>query len=238
MTDVRYGSENQITQEGKVVVSKKIIPDLLYREPLIEAIDIRIIYPGEHQCHTNTIMDVIPLSAKALGKLGEGITHTATGLCILLTGVDTNGRQVCNGGGSNGILEEQIAWGLAGTPEKTDILISFDVITKADAWVSRKGVDAIHRACDIFCQVFREQLKYFNPYAYTEIHKFDDIYKEGKPDVVIVKEVSGQGAVYDTRMFGREPGSFLGGRSIIDQGCMPVIVTPNEYRDGIIRAMD
>ena len=28
-----------------------------------------------------------------------------------------------------------------------------------------------------------------------------------------------------------------GGRSIIDMGNMPILVTPNEYRDGIIRSM-
>ena len=28
-----------------------------------------------------------------------------------------------------------------------------------------------------------------------------------------------------------------GGRSIIDMGNMPVMITPNEYRDGIIRSM-
>ncbi len=53
-----------------------------------------------------------------------------------------------------------------------------------------------------------------------------------------LKEVSGQGAVYDTRMFGHEPCGFEGGKSVIDMGCMPALVTPNEFRDGIMRAMD
>ena len=33
------------------------------------------------------------------------------------------------------------------------------------------------------------------------------------------------------------PSGVEGGRSIIDMGNMPVLVTPNEYRDGIIRSM-
>ena len=53
-----------------------------------------------------------------------------------------------------------------------------------------------------------------------------------------MKEVSGQGAVYDTRIFGHEPCGFEGGKSVIDMGCMPALVTPNEFRDGIMRAMD
>lgn len=233
-----YGAENKITQYGQMVINKDILNVFRNSEPLIYDMDVRIIAPNAHQCHTNTIMDIIPLAVKALGKVGEGITHTATGVYVLLTGVDVNGRQVCNGGASDGILEDQIAWGMAGTPKRSDYLISFDVILKADAWTTREGPDAIHRVCDRFCSIFREQMRKFNGYQYTEIHHFQEEYKEGIPDVVIVKEVSGQGAVYDTRMFGQEPGSFIGGRSVIDMGCMPVIVTPNEYRDGIMRAMD
>ncbi|MBM6970416.1 proline reductase cluster protein PrdD, partial [Mordavella massiliensis] len=44
--------------------------------------------------------------------------------------------------------------------------------------------------------------------------------------------------VYDTRMFGDEPCGFEGGHSVIDMGCMPALVTPNEFRDGVMRAMD
>ncbi len=43
--------------------------------------------------------------------------------------------------------------------------------------------------------------------------------------------------MYDTGMFPREPGGFIGCKSIIDMGNMPVIITPNEYRDGALRAM-
>ena len=59
----------------------------------------------------------------------------------------------------------------------------------------------------------------------------------GKKRVLIVKQVAGQGAMYDTSLFAKEPSGTENGRSIIDMGNMPVIVTPNEYRDGIIRSM-
>ena len=38
--------------------------------------------------------------------------------------------------------------------------------------------------------------------------------------------------------FGNEPCGFEGGHSVIDMGCMPALVTPNEFRDGVMRAMD
>ena len=238
VTELCYGEENRVTVDGRMTVCKNIADKILAQEPLIKEIDIRIIMPDEHQQHTNTVMDVIPLATKVLGRVGEGITHTLTGVYVLLTGVDESGRQVCNFGASDGILEEKSAWGRAGTPLKSDMLISFDVVLKEGSWADRPGPEAAHRACDTFCQIFRDQMKKFNGYKCAEKHVFQETYEPGKKDVYIVKEVSGQGAVYDTRMFGHEPCGFEGGKSVIDMGCMPALVTPNEFRDGIMRAMD
>ena len=238
VTELCYGDENRVTVDGRMTVCKNIADKILAQEPLIKEIDIRIIMPDEHQQHTNTVMDVIPLATKVLGRVGEGITHTLTGVYVLLTGVDESGRQVCNFGASDGILEEKIAWGRAGTPLRSDMLISFDVVLKEGSWADRPGPEAAHRACDTFCQIFRDQMKKFNGYKCAEKHVFQETYEPGKKDVYIVKEVSGQGAVYDTRMFGHEPCGFEGGKSVIDMGCMPALVTPNEFRDGIMHAMD
>ena len=238
VTELCYGDENRVTVDGRMTVCKNIADKILAQEPLIKEIDIRIIMPDEHRQHTNTVMDVIPLATKVLGRVGEGITHTLTGVYVLLTGVDESGRQVCNFGASDGILEEKIAWGRAGTPLRSDMLISFDVVLKEGSWADRPGPEAAHRACDTFCQIFRDQMKKFNGYKCAEKHVFQETYEPGKKDVYIVKEVSGQGAVYDTRMFGHEPCGFEGGKSVIDMGCMPALVTPNEFRDGIMRAMD
>ena len=238
VTELCYGDENRVTVDGRMTVCKNIADKILAQEPLIKEIDIRIIMPDEHQQHTNTVLDVIPLATKVLGRVGEGITHTLTGVYVLLTGVDESGRQVCNFGASDGILEEKIAWGRAGTPLRSDMLISFDVVLKEGSWADRPGPEAAHRACDTFCQIFRDQMKKFNGYKCAEKHVFQETYEPGKKDVYIVKEVSGQGAVYDTRMFGHEPCGFEGGKSVIDMGCMPALVTPNEFRDGIMRAMD
>lgn len=238
VTEVCYGEENRVTVDGRMTVCKNIAEKILAQEPLIKEIDIRIIMPDEHRQHTNTVMDVIPLATKVLGRVGEGIAHTLTGVYVILTGVDESGRQICNFGASDGILEEKIAWGRAGTPLRSDVLISFDVVLKEGSWADRPGPEAAHRACDTYCQIFREQIKKFNGYKCAEKHVFQETYEPGKKDVYIVKEVSGQGAVYDTRMFGHEPCGFEGGKSVIDMGCMPALVTPNEFRDGIMRAMD
>ena len=108
VTDVAYGEENRVTVDGKLTVCRETAEEILAKEPLIKEIKIRIIRPEEHDQHTNTIMDVIPISTKVLGKVGEGITHTLTGVYVLLTGIDESGRQVCNFGGSDGILAEDV----------------------------------------------------------------------------------------------------------------------------------
>ena len=87
-----------MTVDGKLTVRRETAEEILAKEPLIKEIKIRIIRPEEHDQHTNTIMDVIPISTKVLGKVGEGITHTLTGVYVLLTGIDESGRQVCNFG--------------------------------------------------------------------------------------------------------------------------------------------
>ena len=71
----------------------------------------------------------------------------------------------------------------------------------------------------------------------TERHEYHDIVRPGKKRVLIIKQVAGQGAMYDTHLFPKEPSGVEGGKSIIDMGNMPIILTPNEYRDGIIRSM-
>ena len=108
MTDVEWGEHNNITTDGHMTVSKEMIDQLVAQDDCIEKIDIQIIKPGDHDRWTNTIMDIIPISTKVLGKLGEGITHTITGVYVMLTGVDVNGKQCHEFGSSEGNLKEQL----------------------------------------------------------------------------------------------------------------------------------
>ena len=88
MTDVEWGDHNDITVDGHMTVSKEMIDQLVAEEEYLEKIDIQIIKPGDHDRWTNTIMDIIPISTKVLGKVGDGITHTLTGVYVILTGVE------------------------------------------------------------------------------------------------------------------------------------------------------
>ncbi|MEG1956638.1 MAG: glycine/sarcosine/betaine reductase component B subunit, partial [Lachnospiraceae bacterium] len=124
MNKVEWGEHNDISPDGKMQVSKEILDTLIKSEPLIEKIDIQIIEPGDYDRFTNTMMDIIPISTKVLGNIGEGITHTVTGVYVILTGVDTNGKQTHEFGSSEGIMKDKLYLNRAGTPSNKDYIIS------------------------------------------------------------------------------------------------------------------
>ena len=236
--EVQWGSENEVTENGILTVDKESSGRYKRgKEEYISDISFRIIRPEERDQYTNTIMDIIPISAKVLGDIGDGITHTLTGVYVILTGVDTVGKQTHEFGSSEGNLLEQMKYGKAGTPGENDAMITFDVTLREGMGQIRAGVTAAHRACDEFVQEFREQLRKFHGDKCTERHEFYDVVRPGKKKVLIIKQVAGQGAMYDMHLFAKEPSGVEGSRSIIDMGNMPVLVTPNEYRDGILRSM-
>ena len=239
MTDVQMGEENKITMDGKLTIDGSYIKDLAERHSkVIEKIDIQIIQPGDHDRYTNTIMDIIPISTKVLGKCGEGITHTVTGDYVMPTGVDVDGEQAHEFGSSEGNLKDMLYLNRAGTPSDTDIIISFDITFKKGMGQERHAIIEAYHAVDEWIQVYREQMKKFNGNKATEKHEYHDVIRPGQKKVLIIKEMIAHGAMLDTWIFPNEPSGVAGGKSLIDYGCMPVMLTPNEFRDGAIHSMN
>ena len=114
INEVKWGEANRVTSDGHMTIAREAVAGLLQNEEYIESVEVRIIKPEERDVWTNTIMDIIPISTKVLGVLGEGITHTLTGVYVILTGVDTNGKQCHEFGSSEGILKDQMVSGRAG----------------------------------------------------------------------------------------------------------------------------
>ena len=116
MNEVTMGDTNKITTGGVMTLTKDGLDELAAKySEVIEKIDIEIIAPGDHDRYTNTIMDIIPISVKVLGKCGEGITHTITGVYVMPTGVDTEGKQAHEFGSSEGNLKDMLYLNRAGT---------------------------------------------------------------------------------------------------------------------------
>ncbi|SHH01767.1 proline reductase cluster protein PrdD [Tepidibacter thalassicus] len=233
---VKFGDVNKFSN-GVLVVDKEISNFLIEEDELISDIKIDIISPGQYDKYVNTIMDIIPISTKVLGRIGEGITHTLTGVYVMLTGVDEDGRQMHEFGSSEGILKDKLKFGMPGTPSENDYIIHFDVVLKGNQPFERKLPLAAFRACDKFIQNFRNVLKQMDGRDATESHEFFDKMRPNCKKVLIIKQIAGQGAMYDNQLFSDEPSGLNGGISIIDIKNVPMIISPNEYRDGALRAM-
>lgn len=233
--DVSFGDEYQLSN-GHLVIPKQVnfkIPTFY------DSIKIRIIRPHHLDVHVNSIMDVVPISTKVLGKLGTGLTHTLTGVDLIITGADLNGKQLHDFGSSDGILKDKIKLGMAGTPGPDDYIISFDVMLGHKYEYNRELFTNIFKYADDYLQPIRKLLKMADGRDASESHEYVNYPNDGqgKPKVAIVKQVSGQGAMYDNLLFPTEPSGMHGGESIIDMDNFPVLLTPNEYRDGAIHAM-
>lgn len=238
--EVSLGSEFSFTKNNdfyKLVLDKNIISSLKNSSELIENLTIKILKPNERDININSVMDIFPISVKALGKIGEGITHTITGAYFMLTGVDTSGRQICAFGNSDGNLKEKVVFDMPGTPSMSDYIILVDVLLKEGYATKRVGPDACHNACEKLAEPIRALLKKLREGMETEKNVYKDIIRPGKRKVAVVKLVSGQGAMYDTHFLASEPSGFLGSRSIIDSTGSPIILSPNEYRDGALRCL-
>lgn len=234
--EVRFGKRFSI-KNNILEIAKEKIDELVEKDDLITEINLSIIKPGEYDVEINTIMDIIPISTKVLGCIGEGITHTLSGVCVMLTGVDEDGRQMHEFGSSEGILREQMIFGRRGTPKESDYVIHMDVRVKGGLPFDRNLPNACFKACDNFIQEIRAVLKQIDGREASGSYEYLDKVRPGKKKVVLVKQIAGQGAMYDNLLFPNEPSGFEGGTSIIDMCNMPMILSPNECRDGILRAL-
>jgi len=236
MNAVEFGEKTRI-ENGTLTLAKEKLQPIIEADPLVQDIAVDVIKPGDYDREINTIMDILPISTKVLGKMGEGITHTLTGVYVMLTGADENGKQMAEFGSSEGNLKEQLFLNRAGTPSNKDIILHIDIKLLGDQIYDRKLPNAAFKACDKIVQQFRDILKKTDGREATESHEYFDKVRLNKPKVLIIKQIAGQGAMYDNQLFASEPSGFAGGRSIIDMGNVPMILSPNEYRDGALRSM-
>lgn len=231
VNEVKFGERCEY-QEGTLLIPQ----ESNYQNDLVVSSSVNIIEPGKHDIEINTIMDIIPISSKVLGRLGEGVTHTFTGVYVLLTGVDEDGRQMHEFGSSEGILSEQLVLDKAGTPASTDYIIHIDVRLKGGQPFERTLANAAFSLAENYINSLRKMLKSADGLKATESHEYYDTVRKGATKIVLIKQIAGQGAMYDNMLFPSEPSGF-NGLSIIDMANMPILLSPNEYRDGAIRAL-
>lgn len=224
-------------KDKTLYVDQTLINPLLQESPLVKKATIDIIEPNNRNILTNSIMDIIPIATKVSGSIGEGRTRYLSGVVIFLTGTDEDGRQIAEFGSSHGILSEKVKFGMSGTPDATDIILRFDVILERGTGMERRGPLAAHQVCDFFLENIRRVLRGLPATAVVKSATFEDTRRQGKPRILIVKQLCGQGAMHDNILLPTESAGVQGGKSIIDLGNIPVMLTPNEVKDGGIHSL-
>jgi len=233
--EVKIGPRTSFV-DGVLTIDKGVISKALEAESLVKELKMDIITPDNRHVFTETIMDVCPISTKVQGKLGEGISHTLDGVVFMLTGVDEDGVQVHEFGSSEGYLDEKMAFGRPGCADEDDIIIRVHASIQRGTGMERRGPFAAHSAEDVIIQEVRNVIK--KTTEPVEKEKIcNDVKKYGRPRVVLIKEIMGQGAMHDNVLCPIEPAGILGGQKNVDLGNVPVMMTPNQVRDGAIHAL-
>lgn len=235
ITDAEIGTETSI-RDGKITIDGSIVEKAVLEDPLCKSMKLDVIKPDNRHVYTETIMDVCPIATKVEGELGSGVTKVADGVVFMLTGVDEDGVQVHEFGSSEGYLDEKMYFGHPGCADENDIIIRCHVVIQRLSGMTRPGPFAAHKCQDYIIQAVRNELKkYDGEVAREEI--CEDVRRRGNPRVVLVKEIMGQGAMHDNVICPTEPCGILGGQKNVDCGNVPIILTPNQVRDGSIHAL-
>lgn len=233
--DVKLGDEISI-KDGVITIDKNIVEKAVGEDVLCKSLELDIIHPDERHIYTETIMDVCPIATKVEGVLGEGVTKICDGVVFMLTGVDEDGTQVHEFGSSEGYLDEKMYYGHPGCADENDIIIRCHAVIERLSGMTRPGPFAAHKCQDFIIQAVRDQLKDYDGEVVRE-EICEDVRRVGNPRVVLVKEIMGQGAMHDNVICPTEPCGIMGGQKNVDCGNVPIILTPNQVRDGSIHAL-
>jgi hypothetical protein len=218
---------------GNLILPEKITNN--YKD--IKEAKVSLLKPYERDLEVNTILDIIPLSTKIYGNLGEGITHTLTGVYLLLTAKSDSDKQYFNFGSANGNLKNIVIPNRIGTFNDSDYLIHVDIVGDENTDDLRNTIINIHRCADEYIQEIRNYFKEIDGRFASEEHTYHEKVNKSGQKVVMIKQIGGQGAMHDNMLLPEEPNGMENALSIIDLKNMPILISPNEYRDGAIRAM-
>ncbi|MGL5124766.1 MAG: D-proline reductase (dithiol) proprotein PrdA [Fusobacteriaceae bacterium] len=212
--------------------------EAILKTKLVTDMKIEIITPDKYNTYSETIMDVQPIATKeGESKLGSGVTRLLDGVIMMVTGTDENGVQIGEFGSSEGILEDNIAWGRPGAPDRGDIIIKTQVTIKAGTNMERPGPLAAHAVSDLITQEIRNALKIADESLIVNTEELVQYRRPGKKKIIVIKEIMGQGAMHDNLILPMEPVGVLGGKPNVDLGNVPVMLSPLEVLDGGIHAL-
>lgn len=222
---------------GVLSIDEALMEKAVACNPLVKKVKMDVVTPENRHVYSNTVMDVIPIATKGEGKLGSGITNVLGGVVFVLTGMDEAGVQIHEFGSCEGYLDEKIRYGRPGSPDETDIMVRVDVQVERNTGMERRGPFAAHCACDCIMEDIRTKIRDLSSETPESEESFSDVRRIGRPRVVLVKEIMGQGAMHDNLLVPSEPCGVVGGQKNVDLGNVPVVLSANEVLDGGIHAL-
>lgn len=223
--------------DGVLCIDEGVLEKAAACNPLVKEVTMDVVTPENRHVYSNTVMDVIPVAAKAEGRLGEGVTNVLGGVVFVLTGMDEAGVQIHEFGSCEGFLDEKIRYGRPGSPDENDIMVRVDVRIERGTGMERRGPFAAHCACDTVVEEIRARIRSLPSETPEKEETFSDVRRTGRPRVVLVKEIMGQGAMHDNLLMPNEPCGIAGGRKNVDLGNIPLVLSANEVLDGGIHAL-
>lgn len=214
----------------------------LANQDILLDMNLSILTPDEYDCQIDTILDVQPLSVKENNAiLGEGATRLLSGVVLVLCGKDQSGEQISEAGSCEGILSETVRFNRPGSIDVGEIIIKVDCLIKSGERMKRPGPLTCHKAADHISEQIRKALaalseEEFQSGCSNEL-KFSHVRHQGKPKVLLVKEIMGQGAMHEKLLLPLQPCGMTGSRSNIDMGNLPIVLAPLEAIDGGVHAL-
>ncbi len=252
ISDLVLAAKTQL-KDNQLYLDQNITKNILERYSELKDINLRVLRSSDDKANVNTIMDIIPIKTKKKGSLGSGCTVELDGIVVMLTAKEEGGKQVAEFGSTEGKMIENIAFDMPGCPDQNDIILNLDMVIETGISMTREGPTACHRAADEIIQEIRDEMKvglYEEDCKTTQIIREtpvdpynnypDQSNQHDKPNgskVILVKEMMGQGGMHDNIILPLEPCGVIGGKSVVDMGNIPLMLSPNEVKDGAIHAM-
>lgn len=233
---VQWGTKNELNGTTLTIGEPNVTIPKAY-EKYIDAVTVQIITPDQRHQKIHTNLDFMPLAAKLEGDIGNGSTQLLRGLTVMITGGDeANQHEPSNIGSSEGYLDEQVKFGQNGTPGVDDIILHIDVKFKAGQDTTAQGIRYAHALADQILQPIRYAMKEV-PVSKATRTLYYDVSRWPRPKVGLIKVVSGLGNMYETSVFPREPGGFIGSKCLMDMDNTPVVISPTQCLDGVIHSL-
>jgi D-proline reductase (dithiol) PrdA len=240
---VLISNETRISGDG-LYIDADLCNDALIKanKDILLDISIQVISPDEYKSYTDTILDVQPLAVKEVGSsLGQGVTRTLSGVILMVCGKDEKGEQISEAGSSEGILSETIRFNRPGSIDNGEIIIKINCLIKSGERMKRPGPLECHKGAEYISEHIRSAIMNVGDEDFNAGCIGEDVFyharNKGKPKVLIVKEIMGQGAMHEKLLLPLQPCGITGSRSNIDMGNVPIIFSPLEAIDGGIRAL-